>query len=478
MSSLLTFSDDADSVIQEQSAIPPLFAGPLRDDMSVRISAAISAGDHEKAAVLLHEADDVFPGDAVFSSLRARCVRLAQRKAQFEAALQAALNELSDDRFAASLGKFREAVSLSRGYDLFSGKIYGAGVAAAEKHVQRHWRFAEALVQEVSGLVEDPNAVSAIERAIETQKRGEDIRRVLDESARAEQAAHLPHLRERLEELAATSPEPEQLSSCLRTVESLITQRFAEERDKNLRRITLFRDRLDLTAKPETLRGFAELVSPFAAPYPSDPAFLAILEEVRDLRSKYDCAVELLEENRLQESLLISDQVLKGRPANVLFCAIEEKAKAHEWVLRRVSSAVQRARAFEEKAEYAEALEEWESLREIDPRHPGLESEILHCAALKQQAEGSRCVQPTPPVDETALIPEIVELFPEQTPELEPDVEVVPYEPRASILFATPPSAGIRIAITQEAWDHFKTGLAAAFAVLLVVLIFATSGRH
>ncbi len=490
---LYTHSDDANSVQQEQVSVPPLFAGPLRDELSARIEAALSDGDHEKAAVLLHEADNTFPADPVFAPLRSRCVKLARRKAQFEAALQGALNELSEDRFAAAFGKFREALSLSRGYEMLARKFTAEAVAVAGKQVPRHWRFAEALLHEVSAAAGSKAGSSALWAALEAQKREECVRVALDESGRAEHTAYLPHLRDRLADLTERYPNAEPLDARLRVLDKLLEQRVSEERDKNLRRMALFRDRLDLTAKPETLRGFAELVAPFAAPYSDDPDFAAIKSEVRDLRSKYDSAESLLAENRLQDSMLICDQVLQHRPKNVLFCALEEKAKSREWIVRRISSTTQRARAFEEKAQYAEALEEWEALREIDPRQPGLASEILHCAALKYQSESIRTFQPAP-MDETALTPEIVGLIPEpevmmeREPEPEPapaqsqalvPVEPPPfYEEPAETAAPTPARARFRIVITAGAWNNLKTGLAAALAVLLVIIVFASGGSR
>ena len=485
MSLLDTHSDDADSVPQEQASVPPLFAGPLRDDLCVRIGAALSDGDHEKAAVLLHEADGTFPGDAAFAPLRGRCVKLARRKAQFEAALQEALNELSDDRFTAAFGKFREALSLSRGHKVLARKINEEVVNVAGKQVQQHWRFAEVLLDEVSAVAGEKAGPRALWDAVEEQKREQCVRVALDESGRAEHTAYLPHLRERLADLAEKYPNAEPLETRLRVLDGLLTQWVSEEREKNLRRLALFRDRLDLTAKPETLRGFAELAAPFAAPYSADPDFVAIAEEVRDLRSKYDSAESLLAENRLRDSMLICDQVLHRRPKNVLFCALEEKAKSREWIVRRVSSTSQRARAFEEKAQYAEALEEWEALREIDPHQPGLASEILHCAALKHQSEGARTFQPAL-MDEMALTPEIVDLVPEPQivaeEEPEPTQELMPL--LAPPFYAEPvPTAGpararLRILIEADAWNNLKTGIAAAFAVLLVIIVFASSGRR
>lgn len=481
MSLLSSRSGGADSVLRERVAVPPLFAGPVRDDLAVRIDSALSAGDHEKAAVLLHEADGAYPDDPAFEPLRLRSARLARRKAQVEAALHDALDDMSEDRLASAVSKFRQALSLSQGHELFVKRVCDAAMAAAEQHVPQHWRFAESLLDEMSAAAGRAVGSGPLWTAIERLKREETVRLALEESGRAEHTAYLPHLRDRLADLARTYPDVETLDARLRVLDGLVTRSVAEEREKNLRRLALFRDRLDLTANPETLRHFADLTAPFVDPYHDDPAFVEILGEIRDLRSKYDSALLLLQENRLQDTVLICDQILNKRPANVLFTALEEKAKSQEWVVRRIGSIMQRARAFEEKAQYSEALAEWESLKEVDPRHPGLISEMLHCAALKQQAEAVRPFVPAP-ADETALTPEVIDIEPES-------VALVLAEPTPTPLQEQPTwqplpprreeePRGMKIAITPEAWNHLKTGMAAAFALLLVILVLASTLLH
>jgi len=491
MSSLVSNSNDADSTIREQASVPPLFAGPVKDELAEKIGAALAAGDHEKAVVLLHDAEGAFPNDDSLAALSAQCEKLARRKSEFEIALQSALDELSEDRFASSLGKFREAISLSLGYEMFAQKVRDAGAAAAQKLAGSHWRFAEALLLELGVSNGQQAGGDAIWATIERQKREETIRVALEESGRAEHAAYLPHLRDRLAELVKAYPETAPVETRMRVLDGLLAQGVNEEREKNLRRLTLFRDRLDLTDKAETLRGFNDLVAPFVDPYRSDKEFVSVLDEIGDLRSKYDIAAQLLADDRLQDALLICDGVLRRRPANVLFCALEEKIKGREWVSRLVSSAVQRARAFEEKAQYSEALEEWESLREVDPHYPSLTSEILHCAALKQQAEIVRSFQPAP-FDEAALVPEIVQdqaepvmmeaVDAEREQSVDPQPTMHEEEQPLALSVRTPEarrvSARYRIVITGEAWSNLKTGAAATLAVLLVVLVFASNGHH
>ena len=107
---------------------------------------------------------------------------------------------------------------------------------------------------------------------------------------------------------------------------------------------------------------------------------------------------------------------------------------------------------------------------------------MLHCAALKQQAEVVRSFHPAPP-DESALTPEVIEIEPESVAlvvaEPEPEQQTwQPLPPRASEDTEGALPGGVKIAITGEAWNHLKTGIAVAFALLLLVLVLASSFPH
>jgi tetratricopeptide (TPR) repeat protein len=378
----------------------------------------------------------------------------------FNRVLQEALTELSGDHFVASLGKFREARTLSRGQEPLERKVQECALSEAAKLVEGNWRVAETL------LVEVAQAPDAFRAEIENQRREEIIQVALDESGRAEHTEYLPHSRERLAGLLRTYPGDARLESRLQVLDALLAERNAAERDKNLCRLALFRDRLNAANKPETLRRFRTLAAPFADPYGDDPHFAAILDDAASLLSSYENACALLAEGRHRESLQICGQVLERKPANNLFRLLEEKAKAREWVSLLASSTMQRAQSFAQEGQYAEALEELESLRSIDPAYPGLDSETLHCAALKERSQALGAPTPAPP-------PEIVE---EETIAQQPIFDPLPsFVPRpASTLFPL----GRKIAITEEAWNHLKTGLAATFALLLVVLLLASNFRR
>jgi len=382
----------------------------------------------------------------------------------FDEALREALDELASDRFAASLGKFREALTLSRGHKPLERKLEESALSEAAKLVESNWRVAEAL------LVEVALAPDAFRAEIEHQRREEAIQVALDESGRAEHTEYLPHSRERITCLLKTYPGDVRLQSRLQILDGLLAERNSAERDKNLRRLALFRDRLDAANKPETLRRFRALAAPFTDPYADDPQFAAILDDAAGLLSSYERACVLLAEGRHRESLQLCGQVLERKPANTLFRLLEEKAKAREWVSLLAGSTMQRAQAFAQDGQYAEALEELESLRNIDPSYPGLDSETLHCAALKERSEALG----TP---NTHAAPEIVEeeRIKEHPIEEQPIFDPLPsFVPRqASGLFPL----SRKIAITEEAWNHLKTGLAATFALLLVVLLLASNFR-
>ena len=464
---LVANSRDDHSLRQEPSNIPPLFAGPLRDDLISRIRLALSDGDHEKAAALLHEADVTFPQDSGFLALHLICLKLVSRKAYCETTLQAALDELRGHHFTASIGKFREALALSRGYEFLERTIFDAAVSEAGKLIPRHWRVAEVMLRESAHVSGEAGVVDALWAEIEQQRREETIRVALDESLRAEHIEYLPHVRNRLAALAQTYPGDADLESRLRVLDSLLSQRIGDEREKNLRRLALFRDRLNVTENPATLRRFRDLVAPFADAYGDDPAFAAILDDVRNLLADYERAAALLAENRTSDSLRLCEQVLEHRPSNTLFRLLKEKAKSREWVGRLADATMRRARALEQNAQYAEAMDEWESLRAIAPHHPDLDSEVLHCAALKERSEAFYSAH-GPPADEIVIDPEIVE----DDERIEPPPSSVERPKTRELL------GGFKIAITEEAWNHLKTGLAATLALLLAVLVLASNSRR
>ncbi len=317
----------------------------------------------------------------------------AERQSDCEDALSEAEDELSEDHLVSSLGKFREALLLARGYPNLEVQVRETGIAVASDHLEQNWRFAEVLIQEMTAASEAPSVPDALLAAIERQRRTEAVRVALDECGGAEESEHLPHLRDRLAALAKIYPDEETLALRLRALESVLANRPEGERQKNLSRLLLFRDRLNAADRPETLQRFGELCAPFAGGYPDDPAFSSVLEEMRALWTQYEEAANLMRAGRSKEALQICDAVLAARPANVLFASLAEKAKSREWVVRLVSASAQRAQTFEQKGQYAEALEEWEAVCEIDPKYPGVDSEIMHCAALKQHAEAMRAAR-------------------------------------------------------------------------------------
>lgn len=417
---LVTSSPDDDSRRPEQETVPPLFASLFPEDSRDRL-----------------------------------------RRSHLEAALEGASELLRQDCFVTALGKFREALTLSGTQEDLKQEANDVVISAAGDLIDRNWRVAEALLREVTPA---PDTLWA---EIENRKREDAIQLVLDQTGRVDPNEYLPHVWNRMAEMAKTYSPDVRLQSRLDVLAGLLVQRVAEDREKNLQRLALFRDRLDHSENPETLQHFRDLVAPFTAAYAEDADFAAIFSEVSELQAAYENAEALLSESRASESLKVCGQVLEKRPGNILFRRIEEKAKGREWVALLTESATQRARAFELDGQYAEALEEWESLRAIDPHYPGLDSEILNCAALRERAEDLRAPQQTPAVEESVFVAETVE----EHIEIEPPSFLI--EPRSGNL-----PLRVKISITQEAWNHLMTGLAATAALLLMVLVLASHSRH
>jgi len=413
---LVTNSRDDRHSNHEEEAVPPLFAGLMREE---RVDAP------------------------------------------FEGALRQAHEEFGEDGFVAALGKFREALALGRGQAALEQRVREAAAREATQLMPGHWRVAEVLLLEVEEAGGQSAAFNSLWAEIERQKREDTIRVALDESDRAEETEYLPHVRERLLRLVQSYPGDAGLESRLHVLDRLLSQRVADDRENNLRRLTLFRDRLDETEKPETLRGFHTLVAPFVSSYAGDPDFGNVLDEVNELCAAYENASKLLAEQRSRESLEVCDHALAHRPGNLLFRRMAEKAKGREWVRLLSESTVQRAREFERNGQYAEAVEEWESMRSIDPHYPGLESELLRCEALQVRAQQPVTgeIEPTPQAVESDLASEIFPSF-------------------ASLGRSNDLRLGLRIAITEEAWNHLKTGLVATAALLLVLLVLASNAGH
>lgn len=403
----------------------------------------------------LHHEDEAVP--PLFAGL----MREERVDAPFEAALRQAHEEFSEDGFVAALGKFREALALSRSQLGLKQQIREAATREVTQLMPRHWRVAEVLLLEVEEAGGQSAAFNSLWAEIEHQKREDTIRVALDESDRAEETEYLPHVRERLWRLAQSYPGDAAVESRLHVLDLLLSQRVADDRENNLRRLTLFRDRLDETENPETLRDFGALVAPFVGSYKGDADFTSVLDEMNELCAAYENASTLLAEQRSRESLEVCDHALAHRPGNLLFRRLAEKAKGREWVRLLSESTAQRAREFERNGQYAEATEEWESLRSIDPHYPGLESELLRCEALKVGAQ-------RPVTEEIKAKPEAVES----------DLASEAFPSFASLGRFNDFPLGLRIAITGEAWNHLKTGLMATAALLLVLLVLASNVGH
>jgi tetratricopeptide (TPR) repeat protein len=387
-----------------------------------------------------------------------------QKTAEVEGLLKQAADELADDSFVYAFGSFREALTLSFRNQELEQRSRDAILFAAEKLTECHWRIAESLLQE---FTPGPNTVW---NKLQIRKREEIIRVTLEYSAITEPGQYLAPLRSRLSKLNKTYPGDAAVEGRLQVIDHLLTVRVAGERDKNLGKLKLFQDRLDHSENPETLRRFRVLTAPFVEPYIDDPAFIEILEEVRVLQASYQNATRLLSENQPRDSAEVCERALLARPSNTLFGELKEKAKSREWVARLIDSSVQRALELEREGRYEEALDEWESLRTIEPHYPGLDAEILNCAAHKARSEDTSLPEPLEVVELAHHPVSLQEDLPEKKTPADSLARLV--APRASSL-----PLGIRIAITEEAWNNLKTGLAATVALLLVVLVIASNSR-
>lgn len=123
---------------------------------------------------------------------------------------------------------------------------------------------------------------------------------------------------------------------------------------------------------------------------------------------------------------------------------------------QRLKAAAARAREFEKSELFAEALEQLQLIRTIDPRYPGLESEIARCTGLSNRPSANSQLPAQPP----AAVEHPVE---EQVP------------PISSEIPAQPPA--IAVVRKLSVWNLAKIQIAIAASLLLAGLGLWTS-RH
>ena len=162
------------------------------------------------------------------------------------------------------------------------------------------------------------------------------------------------------------------------------------------------------SAMEEAQRQFAEkdfagamaVCQELIAKYPNDPTFQALKIRIEDAErqglSAYIAEVSKLVESEpdLDRRANILKEACERYPSEVHFAQQLKLARQRRDL---VNSIVAKARQYEEKGQYAEAISQWDILRNIHPQYPGIAFELQECRKKRdrqaREEEHSRLVE-------------------------------------------------------------------------------------
>ena len=164
----------------------------------------------------------VLPGDPRFPVLHLKHLKLCQRVQQCETALGHAKKELEDDHFVAALGKYREALSLSRGLDKLENKAVNAALAEAEEILPRNWRISESLLLEIGQLNSRYAVPNSLWEDVHSRQREETVSNALAEADRAQAKGEIKPVRDHLAMLSTHYPDEERIKARLAILDTIL----------------------------------------------------------------------------------------------------------------------------------------------------------------------------------------------------------------------------------------------------------------
>ncbi len=140
---------------------------------------------------------------------------LTERAAKLDETLTIFRAELEADRFAPALGKFREAVNLSRAWKELRTRVLRAGAQEAKNLLPRNWRVAETLLSETNGIEGDYAIPTELWDKVRIAQHDEVISNALYTVDRTELIESVEKAREQVNGLLLTHPAEPRLQAKL-----------------------------------------------------------------------------------------------------------------------------------------------------------------------------------------------------------------------------------------------------------------------
>ena len=140
--------------------------------------------------------------------------------------------EFADGRFSAGFGRFREVVTLSRGYSMLEARVATFAIEQAERWMPKDWRLAKSLLLEASEVSSRQAAVSELSELIQQHEREESIRQALKSSEHASSDGMATLALERLAVWAEKYPSDLRIQCRLQAIEALYASQ-SEDRKRH-----------------------------------------------------------------------------------------------------------------------------------------------------------------------------------------------------------------------------------------------------
>ena len=301
-----------------------------------------AAGDLTRAADLLRQTLDQFPGDRELAELSNVLNQETTRRSDAKEQLAEARKLFARQRWKEGGDLLQKAFAGSNRARAVREEILQAFVQAGISAVEADWRAAEGLLQQLSDLKTDFAAPSVLRSRIRERKRDEFTAQCAAQARRLVSIGDLQTAAREVSNGLSTYPD----EPSLKELQTDILERIRREEDRA-------QQQRALQEKEEFLR---------------------------EVNSKVE------RERSLERKVNILDEALVRYPDEP---GLQRLSNTTHELWERVSALVGQAEGFEAAKKYAAALEQWNGVSAAYRDYPGLESNISRVTRLRDEARAA-----------------------------------------------------------------------------------------
>jgi serine/threonine protein kinase len=317
-------------------------ATTLVQQRSGEIEHLLGKGEYLQAADLLRESAAEFPDHPLWSDLKKRLDEAVARRTEVQNLLHTARRFFGESSWKQGGEACIRAISLADLDPWLRAQAIEVALRAADSALEKDWRSAETLVQELAEVRR--TAVPASLRArIAKKKREQTIQDAVSEAHRRQTAGDLPGALEIVDKnLALFAGDPS-----LEALQSELQHRQRDQEERN---------RLEQ-------------------------------EKVRRLEHLRTVSQQLERKPALEARMCILEEALRAYPDEA---PLQRQLAEVRELRRRVAKLEIEARDLEQSQQYAPATTAWEKIRALDPQFAGAELSLARLRGLQHQQRDAR----------------------------------------------------------------------------------------